>query len=64
VIGRMSGKDGKAPVKTLGTTTAMRMEHRDVIGSSATHRMLDKRSAAVIEDRSDKPSVRATAQWC
>ena len=51
MVGGIGGKNGKAPVETLRTATAVGMKLSDVVDPRAADRMLDQPSAAVIDDR-------------
>src|SRR5437016_5986874 len=53
MLGSIGGKNGKAPVETLRTATAVGMKLSDVVDPSAADGMLDQPSAAVINDRSN-----------
>ena len=51
MVGGIGGKNGKAPVETLRTTTAVGMKLSDVVDPCAADSMLNQVSAAVIDDR-------------
>src|SRR5262249_27059392 len=53
VVGRISRKDSKPPVETLGTASTMGVNPGYIVAPCAAYRVPDKRSAAAINNRSD-----------